>query len=255
MRLRRVCKLWKDIADSIPTIWTTIVILLHHLQLSSHQLLNITIRASVEHDITSSLVFPILTKIIGCSRQCARLYWMSHPAIPFPLLKEVGFTSNRSLNINLDAPLLEVIRVDMYTAQRPMSFKFTWRFLTTLDISGSLETIHPLLPYCYTVEVLTITAWGNPSMPQITVGSPFPVVLDIRQLMMTVSGNPSMLCQFLDRLVLPNLDCMGLQLMDQDDFVGVAPNCYWTRSKIWAISLLGLASTGKIFLARSSLSW
>jgi hypothetical protein len=273
--LRGVSDTWKTVADSTPSLWSSIALTPPQFIPANVQVvkewfersgatapLEITIRAP-EHP-THFLLLAMLAECMPYSRRWT--YVNLHIPVDYlPIMlcnSDVPLPSLEGLTLSIDgqphfaitsAPRLRCVTL---TVQPPLSqpqgriLHLAWNQITYLNIhtvAGTIEAIWDIFLQCPQLLTLIVSATNNPSIPRIPFHRHRLFRSKLRHLSLSVNTRAGVIGYFLDGLFLPDLQELHLYFTDIND-----EPCTWPGEAIIGLRdrclapLVKVVVTGKV---------
>lgn len=274
--LRRVSHTWQALADSIPSLWSSIAVTPSQFipanvsvvkewlgRSSSTSPLNLALHAPPHPD--RSLLLAILAEFMPYCRRwkCLGLHIpveylpviLKNPAVPLPSLESLGLSidSQPRFTINSSAIRLRsitlTIRPPLFQPQGNL-FDLAWNQITYLNIRTIAETIEAIWGVflnCPQLLTLIVSATNNPSIPRIPFHPGRLCRSKLRYLTMSVNAPVGVVGYFLDGLYLPDLQELSLHFTALND-----NPCIWPGVAIVSLRdrcippLVKVTVTGKV---------
>jgi hypothetical protein len=239
LRLRQVCRYWKQTADSTPTLWTSMTVSssnMHSqglraikawLERSGSLGLTITIgpvKAS-QHMVddvmaiilshSERLVYLSLPAELSASALCAdvQLPQLQTLALYMPTPMHLRLPSStirlRDVTLMLGSPFLGASGQIRAGVLNPVDVHLGWEQLTRLTLrcfTGSIDTFHNILLHCSRLNFLSLDGCSlAPSRWQRRLRH-----LTLKSIHLLTENDPT---SFLDSLILPSLDTVHIDVM------------------------------------------
>jgi hypothetical protein len=273
---RRVSHTWQALADSIPGLWSSIVLtpsqfLPNNVQVVKEWLersgttkpLSVTLHAPPSPD--RSLFLAILAELTPYCRRWKRLclhvpvqylpYVLSNSNVPLPSLEYLLLCVNVQPRLIIDssATRLHSVHLVVYPPLlQPQAniFYLAWRQITFLNIqivAGTMEAIWDIFLQCPQLLKLIVSATNNASIPRIPFHRGHLLHSNLQHLTVSVNARAGVIGYFLDGLFLPDLRELCLHFIDLAD-----EPCVWPGDAIISLRdrclppLLKVAIAGKV---------
>lgn len=267
--LRIVSSTWKTIADSTPSLWSSIVLTPPQFIPANVRVvkewfersgttspLEVTIHAP-EHP-TKFLLLAMLAEFMPYSHRWKYLnlripvdylpIMLSNSDVPLPSLEGITLGIDAQPHFVLTpAPHLRYVTL---AVQPPLSqpkagiMYLAWRqivYLNIRTIAGTIEDIWDIILQCPQLLTLVVSATNNPSIPRIPYHRHRLFRSKLRHLTLSVNTRAGVIGYFLDGLFLPDLQEFYLYFTDLDD-----EPCMWPGKAMVALRDRCLAPLVKV---------